>query len=333
MDTNQKELKNTHPSENLQLVKLVNKNNTELVILNFGATIFSLKINGINVIVGPEKPETYLADIYHTRGKFFGASVGRYAGRISKGGFEIEGVKYAIFEKDGVHIHGGEYGFSYKFWEVGEMRATEDPYVILEYVSPHLEEGYPGELRVQVKYTLTEADEVKIEYTAKTDRKTVINLTNHAYINLNGGGDIDDHKLQIRAEKYLETDAQKVPTGNLLNTAGTEFDFRKAAAIGEVPLDTVFSLKNGEKQVVLVGDQSGISMEITTNQPAVVVYVPEELPTDWKYTFDIASERAAICLETQNFPDAPHQPDFPSAILEPGQIYINTTLWKFKTGS
>ena len=333
MDTNQKELKNTHPSENLLLVKLVNKNNTELVILNFGATIFSLKINGINIIVGPEKPETYLSDIYHTRGKFFGASVGRYAGRISKGGFEIEGVKYAIFEKDGVHIHGGEYGFSYKFWEVREMSETEDPYVILEYVSPHLEEGYPGELRVQVKYTLTEADEVKIEYTAQTDRKTLINLTNHAYINLNGEGDVDDHKLQIRAEKYLETDAQKIPTGSLLNIAGTELDFRKAAAIGEVPLDTVFSLTTDQKQVVLVGDQSGISMEITTNQPAVVVYVPEDLPEDWKYSTETGAERAAICLETQKFPDAPHQSDFPSAILEPEQIYINTTLWKFKTGS
>ncbi len=333
MDTNQERLRSQNTSEKLRLIKLVNSRNTELVILNFGATIFSLKINGINVIVGPAKPETYLTDIYQTRGKYFGASVGRYAGRISKGGFELEGVKYSIFEKEGVHLHGGEFGFSYKFWEVREIKETQDPHVILEYVSPHLEEGYPGELRVQVKYTLTEADEVKIEYTAQTDRKTIVNLTNHAYFNLNGGGDVDDHKLQINAEKYLETDAQNVPTGNLLNTVGTEFDFKNPAAIGEVLLDTVFSLTTAQKQVVLVGDQSGISMEITTNQPAVVVYVPEDLPGDWKYSTETGAERAAICLETQKFPDAPHQPDFPSAILEPGQIYINSTLWKFKTGS
>ena len=332
MDTKQERLSNQDTSDNLKLIKLVNSRNTELLILNFGATIFSLKVNGINIIVGPEKPETYLTDIYHTRGKFFGASVGRYAGRISKGGFDIEGVKYPIFEREGVHLHGGEYGFSYKFWEVREMSETEDPFVILEYVSPHLEEGYPGELRVQVKYTLTEADEVKIEYTAHTDRKTIVNLTNHAYINLNGGGDIDDHKLQINAEKYLETNAQNVPTGNFLNTVGTEFDFRKPAAIGEVPLDTVFSLKEPKNQVVLTGDRSGISLEVTTNQPAVVVYVPEELPPDWNYSTEIGSERAAICLETQKFPDSPHQPNFPSVILEPGEVYSNSTFWKFKTG-
>lgn len=333
MDTNQERLNQQDTLDNLKLIKLVNSRNTELVILNFGATIFSLKINGINVIVGPAKPETYLSDIYHTRGKFFGASVGRYAGRISQGGFELDGLKYPLFEKDDVHLHGGEFGFSYKFWEVKEINEGEDPFVVLEYRSPHFEEGYPGNLHVQVKYTLTEADEVKIEYTAQTDRKTIVNLTNHAYINLNGRGDVDDHKLQIKAEKYLETNAQKIPTGSLPDTAGTELDFRKAAAIGEVPLDTVFSLKNDKKQVVLVGDQSGISLEVTTNQPAVVVYVPEELPTDWEYTTEISAERAAICLETQKFPDAPRQPNFPSVILEPGEVYSNSTLWKFKTGS
>ena len=320
-------------SENLQLIKLKNKKNTELVILNFGATIFSLKFGNTNVIVGPADPETYLSEIYHTRGKFFGASVGRYAGRISQGGFEIDGVNYPIFEREGVHLHGGKNGFSYKFWEVTEIKEGEDPFVVLEYNSPHLEEGYPGNLHVQVKYRLSEKDEVEIEYTAQTDKKTIINLTNHAYFNLNGGGDVDNHKLQIEAAHYLESNAQNYPTGKLIGTQGTEYDFSRPATIGEVPLDTVFSLKNDNKQVQLVGDQSGISLEVTTNQPAVVVYVPEELPIDWNYSFEVASERAAICLETQKFPDAPHQPDFPSVILEPGETYLNKTLWKFKTGS
>ena len=321
------------PSEKLQLIRLKNKKNTELVVLNFGATIFSLNIGGTNVIVGPADPDTYHSEIYHTRGKFFGASVGRYAGRISGGGFEIDGINYPIFEREGVHLHGGKNGFSYKFWEVTEVNQGEDPFVILEYHSPHLEEGYPGNLHVQVKYRLSENDEVEIEYLAQTDKKTVINLTNHAYFNLNGGGDVNNHKLQIEAGHYLESNAQNYPTGKLIEVKGTEYDFNRPATVGEVPLDTVFSLKNDKKQVLLVGDQSGISLEVNTNQPAVVVYVPEELPTDWNYSFDIASERAAICLETQKFPDAPHQPRFPSAILNPGETYVNNTLWKFKTGS
>lgn len=332
MGANQEKLK-TNRSKDLRLIKLENKSRTELKILNFGATIFSLKIKGINVIVGPSDPETYLTEIYHQHGKFFGATVGRHAGRISKGSFEIDNTIFPLFEKEGVHLHGGNFGLSYKFWEIIEKSDKEDPFVVLEYFSPHLEEGYPGNLWLQVKYTLTETDEVKIEYSAKTDRKTPVNLTNHAYFNLNGGGDIDDHKLQIKAEGYLDTDSRNVPTGKILRTAGTEFDFRQPVAIGEVPLDTVFSLKEDDKEVVLTGDRSGISLHLVTNQPAVVVYVPEELPADWNYATAISSERAAICLETQKFPDALHQALFPSVILKPREVYENRTTWKFKTGS
>lgn len=333
MGANQEKLKNISISKELQVVKLVNKKNTELEILNFGATIFRLKIKGINVVVGPADPETYLEEAYHKRGKFFGASVGRYAGRISKGGFEINSTKYSIFETDGVHLHGGNSGFSYKFWEIKEVEDKENPFVVLEYFSPHLEEGYPGDLTVQVKFILTEDDEVKIEYTAESDRKTIINLTNHTYFNLNGGGDIDDHKLQISAESFLEMDVQKLPTGKFLQAAGTEFDFRQKAGIGEVPLDTVFRLNEGSRVINLSGDKSGISLQVETNQPAVVVYVPEDLPIDWSYSTEIGSERAAVCLETQKFPDAPHHNYFPSVFLEPGETYVNWTIWKFKTGS
>lgn len=333
MGANKEILKNKDQVKELQLIKLKNRKGTELEILNFGATIFSLKINGINVIVGPARPEDYLTEVYHKRGKYFGATVGRHAGRISKGGFKLKDEKHSIFERDGVHLHGGEYGFTYKFWAIVERDEKKDPFVVLHYSSPDGEEGYPGNLKVQVKYTLSEEDEILIEYSAETDKETVVNLTNHAYFNLNGGGDVDDHKLQIPADQYLETDTQKVPTGKMLKTAGTEYDFRKPAAIGEIALDTTFKLKKDKKYFLLKGNVTGITLEVKTNQPGVVVYVPEDLPTDWEYSTEIGSERAAICLETQKFPDAPHQSKFPSVVLNPGENYTNWTRWKFKNGS
>lgn len=317
----------------LTLIKLKNQQGTELGILNFGATIFSLTIKGINVVVGPSQPEDYLTGIYHERGKFFGASVGRYAGRISKGQFSLNGEMYKLFEKNGVHLHGGKHGFSYKFWKFIEQVEGQDPYVLLEYISPDGEEGYPGNLTVQVKYTLTEDNEVKVDYRAQTDKETVVNLTNHAYFNLNGRGDVNGHRLQLPADSFLESDAHLVPTGNLTEVTGTEFDFRESSLIGEVPLDTVFTLNGSGKNITLEGDKSGLKLEVETNQPAVVVYVPEDLPADWEYATKVGAERAAVCLETQKFPDAPHHEHFPDVRLRKGEIYENKTTWRFTAGS
>lgn len=323
----------TKETGKLQLMRLQNRNNTVLEILNYGAAVFSLTINGINVVVGPAKPEDYLSEIYHTRGKHFGASVGRHAGRISGGGFKIKDIYYSLFGEDGVHIHGGKFGLTYKFWEVKEISNGTDPFVVLEYVSAHGQEAYPGNLRVQVKYTLTEANEVKVEYTAETDQDTVVNLTNHTYFNLNGSGSINDHQLQIHAGSILETDENNVPTGKLLEVQGKETDFREEKKIGKILLDTVFKLDKTEDPVYLHGDKSGISLTLTTDQPAVVVYAPEVLPTDWEYSTEIAATRAAVCLETQKFPNAPQLPNFPSAILRVGELYKNSTTWRFVTGS
>lgn len=319
--------------DKLELIELQNKRDTRLKILNFGATIFSLTLESVNVIVGPKNPKDYLTEIYHIRGKFFGATVGRHAGRISQSGFNLNGRKYPLFEKQGIHIHGGEYGLSYRFWSIVEKGEGKDPFVVLEYLSPDGEEGYPGNLRVRVKYTLTEDNELRIEYSAKTDKETVVNLTNHAYFNLNGAGDIDDHKLKIPAGEFLEVDGRTVPTGKLLKTSGTQYDFRKLTSIGEVPLDTAFSFQKGGNEILLKGDKSGITLQVQTNQPAVVVYVPDELPTDWEYSTDVSAERAGICLETQKFPDAVHQSHFQSIILKPGEEYKNLTSWKFISGS
>ena len=325
-------------SPQLQLLSLTNSRHTELKILNFGATIFSLEFQKknkekINVVVGPEKPKDYLGESYHKKGKYFGSSVGRYAGRISNGSFEIDGKKYDLYTKDGVHLHGGKYGFSYKFWEVEEVNGEKNPSVLLSYLSENGEEGYPGNLRVKVKYTLTEEDEVKIDYTATTDEKTFVNLTNHTYFNLQGRGNIDRHRLQLEADRMLETDEQLMPTGNLLKVEGTSKDFRVMKAVDQIPLDTAFAFTgpgNSGKKIILESAESGISLQVYTQQPAVVVYVPEVLPQDWEYTTAIAEHRQAICLETQNFPDAPHHSSFPSALLKPDEIYKNRIVWKFK---
>lgn len=322
----------TFDAEKLQLVSLVNGLGTQLKILNFGAAVFSLRFSsGKNVVVGPKNPEDYLTKLYHQRGKHFGASVGRHAGRISGGGFQIKETKYSIFGKDGIHLHGGDKGFSYKFWQINEVKEGKDPFVILEYFSPNGEEGYPGNLHVKIKYTLTEDDVIGVEYTAETDEETIVNLTNHTYFNLNGSGSIIGHELQIEADKVLETDDRNVPTGKFESLEGKEIDFRTSKKIGKANLDHVYSLE-GEKKIKLKGDRDGISLEVKTNQPAVVVYVPEVLPKDWEYSTAISANRAAICLETQQYPDAPHHPEFPGVILKPGEVYHNYTSWKFETG-
>lgn len=333
MGTNKKGLKNIERVDELKLINLTNHTGTELKIINFGASILSLTIEGVNVVVGPADPQDYLTENYHQRGKFFGATVGRHAGRISRGSFRLNDEKFTLFGKDGIHLHGGNYGFSFKFWKVVEIKKTDDPFVVLEYVSSDGEEGYPGNLKVRAKYTLTEENEVKVEYTAETDKETIVNLTNHTYFNLNGGGSIERHHLLIPSEEYLETDVQNVPTGKLLKTASTNYDFRASRSIGQTFLDTVFKLQKNKQEICLHGDQSQISLQVSTNQPAVVVYVPQDLPGDWDYSTKTGLKRAAICLETQNFPDAPHQPDFPSVVLKPGEIYCNYTSWKFKKGA
>lgn len=324
-------------SGQLEVLTIRNSRNTELKILNFGATIFSLKFRQktetINVVVGPEHPEDYLTDIYHKRGKFFGSSLGRYAGRISKGGFKIDGRTFPVYNEDGVHLHGGKSGFSYKFWNVEEICGGKDPSVLLSYLSKDGEEGYPGNLRVHVRYTLFDDDKLQIDYSAETDRETIVNLTNHTYFNLQGKGDVTKHQLQIKADKILEVDEKLIPTGNFLKVENTPKDFRNPKAIAEIPLDSVFSLsKEDEEKIILKSPESGISLRVFTSQPAVVVYIPENLPQDWPYSTKISKQRQAICLETQNFPDSPHHSAFPSARLKPGEKYRNSTIWKFDSG-
>jgi len=323
-------------SENPKLYTLTNKKGTRLKILSLGATVFSFLMedkNGknVNVVVGPKKPEDFISAEYLNENRCFGASIGRYAGRISNGEFELEGKKYSLFQKDGVHLHGGFRGLQHKIWNLETEIKSMDPSITLSCFSEDLDEGYPGNLKIQVKYTLSENDELQMEYSATTDKKTPVNLTNHTYFNLNGKGSVSDHQLCINALQILEVDEKLMPTGKLLPLKDHPKDFSEAKEIQYLEVDDTFVLKKDKEFAAIVySSQTGIEMRVITNQPAVVVYIPEHLPEIWEYQTKISKEFPSICLETQNYPDAPNHKNFPSVLLNPGETYLNKSKFQFR---
>ncbi len=320
-----------------KVITLTNSNGLELKISNFGATIISLIVPDknqelINVVVGLESAEEYIKQSYLEKGLYLGCSVGRYAGRISKGYFKINNEIYPIYNENGVHLHGGRIGFDKKYWEVEKLNEGRNSQVTLSCISEHLDEGYPGNLKTSVTYQLTEENEVKIIYKATTDAETPVNLTNHTYYNLNGKGSVLDHNLMINSPFYLEVDEQLIPSGKLINSGNTSFDRNEIALLGRkdfTGFDDTFVLGDAKLKVVLASNKTGIQMEVFTNQPASVVYTPVQLP-DLPYKKGISySKFSAICFETQNFPDAPNNKIFPSSILKPEEEYMNETVLKF----
>ena len=327
-------------SKDLKIYTLTNKKGSRLKLLNLGATIFSLFIKDkdgkeVNVVVGPKNPEDYISAEYLNENRCFGASIGRFAGRISNGEFELEGKKHSLFQKNGVHLHGGFSGLQHKIWTLETENKTMNPSITLSCFSEDLEEGYPGNLKAEVKYTLSENDELQIEYSATTDKKTPVNLTNHTYFNLNGKGSVSDHQLCINAENILEVDEKLRPTGKLHLLQDHPKNFSEAKEIQKLEVDDTFVLEKDKKIAAIVySSQTGIEMRVITNQPAVVVFIPKHLPKKWEYQTNISSKFPSICLETQNYPDAPNHTNFPSAILNPGETYLNKSQFHFlKKGS
>ncbi|MDT0676224.1 aldose epimerase family protein [Autumnicola musiva] len=323
-------------AKDLKLLTLKNSSKTEVKILNLGASLFSMKMfatsgKKVNILVSPKSAEEYLTGRYKIHNKCFGGSIGRYAGRISGGKFSLDGEDYSLYQTEGVHLHGGDCGFQDKLWKVEEETEGSNPSLTLSYLSEDGEEGYPGNLKIFVTYTLSEEDELKVVYTAETDKKTIINLTNHAYFNLNGEGSVSDHFLCINADKILEVDEKQLPTGNFINLRKKFKNFSENKLIGNRPLDDTFVLNSDDKEVAarLFAPLTGIKMEMKTNQRAIVAYAPEELPEDLNYQTKISPEYPSLCLEAQNFPDAPNLRNFPSSILEPGETYRNEISFKF----
>lgn len=284
-----------------------------LKVLNYGARIQELLFrdqsgNWQNMVVGFEDPEAYLEDPIS-----LGACVGRYAGRISGGGFTLDDTFYPLYNEDGVHLHGGKMGFAYRYWEILEVDHGTEPYIKLSYRSPHLEEGYPANLDLTVTYQLVGAS-LKITHEATADRPTILNLTNHAYFKLDEEESVSHYQLQLGSREVLDTHPNLLPTGKLLPVDHTEFDFKKTKPIGETRFDTPFALHSSFVAAVS-SPKSGIRMQVSTNQPAVVVYTPPQF--------------AAICFETQNYPDAPNIEAFPSSLLQAGESYLNQSVFTF----
>lgn len=293
----------------------IKNDSLELTTLNYGAVVQKLIVKDrmekpVNCVVGFDNPEDYRKD-----DRFLGACVGRFAGRISGSQLQIENQTYPIYSQQGVHLHGGKKGLGKRTWTLTELKEGKDPSITYEYLSPHLEEGYPGNLKIQVTYQLKD-NSLWITQKATTDQPTYVNLTNHSYFRLDEKVEIDHLMLQVFSEKRLETEENLVPTGQFLPVENTSYDFRKATALGKTRLDTPYVTDPGQNpKVIAWSPVSGIRIQVDSNQPSVVVYTPEDLP--------------AICFETQNYPDAPAHEVFPSCLLLPGDTYRNESVFSF----
>jgi aldose 1-epimerase len=323
------------------LYTLINSKGTEVKITNFGGIVTSWVSADKNnkkssIVLGYDSLSGYLAT--HP---YFGAIVGRYGNRIAKGKFSIDSVEYTLAINNGPnHLHGGVVGFDKVVWEP-TVENDSVPSLLLSYLSKDGDEGYPGNLNVDVHYTLTDQDELKIEYIATTDKKTIVNLTNHSYFNLTGdvANSILDHELQIDADHFTSIDSTLIPTGEITSVNGTPFDFTQPTKIG-LRIDSVKGgydhnyvfnkIDASLTKVASVSEQkSGRLLEVYTTEPGVQFYTGNFLDGTLK-TSDgkVINQHAALCLETQHFPDSPNEPNFPTTILLPGQKYHSITVYK-----
>ncbi len=328
----------------VDLYTLTNGKGMVAKITTYGALLTELHVpdrNGKlgNVVLGFDNLEAYLKG--HP---FFGATVGRVANRIAKGKFTLEGKEYNLAVNNGPNsLHGGVKGFDKQVWQAETLPLTEGIALKFTYLSRDGEEGYPGNLSVTVVYTLTEQNELRIDYTATTDKATPVNLTNHSYFNLAGSGSILSHELMLAADRYTPTDETLIPTGELAAVKGTPVDFTKPATIGSrfsqltakpTGYDHNFVLNSGGNSLALAArvhdPKSGRVMEVWTTEPGIQLYTGNFLDGSLKglggVTYD---QHHAFCLETQRFPDSVNHPAFPSSILKPGQTLKSTTTHKF----
>ena len=335
----------------IEMVTLKNSHGMEVQAISYGAIITSIKVpdrNGriADVVLGFDSPEQYW---HEPTPPYFGAVVGRYGNRIAKGKFTIDGKTYTLATNNGPNsLHGGNKGFDKQVWDVATKDAPEGSQAIFSRTSVDGEEGYPGNLQVRVTYTLTEKNELIVDYHATTDKATPVNLTQHSYFNLagEGSGTILDHVLTIDADRYTPVNDTLIPTGELAPVQGTPFDFRKATAIGARIDDRNPQLKNGngydhnwvlnkkgtglQHAVTVTEPKSGRTLDVSTTEPGVQFYTGNFLDGTIKgkgghaYAF-----RTGLCLETQHFPDSPNQKNFPSTILQPGRNYDTRTVFAF----
>lgn len=339
----------TPEGQTVDLYTLTNSHGMQAKITNYGGIVVSLTAPDRNgkfddVVLGLGSLDAYLKG--HP---YFGAIVGRYANRIAKGHFKLNGVDYKLAVNNGEnHLHGGIKGFDKVIWDATTVQTKDLVGISLSYVSKDGEEGYPGSLAVRVIYTLTSNNELKIDYSATTNKDTVVNLTHHSYFNLagEGVGDILNHQLQINASRFTPTDAGSIPTGELRLVRGTPFDFNTSTAIGARINQTDQQLQFGNgydhnwvlnghtgelRQAATVFEPTtGRTMQVWTTEPGIQFYTGNFLdgtltgPRGQAY-----QRRSGFCLETQHYPDSPNEPGFPTTVLKRGARFRSTTVYRF----
>jgi aldose 1-epimerase len=340
----------TPDGQTVDLYTLTNKNGMKTSITNYGGHVVTLFVPDRaghldDVVLGFDDLNGYL----DKNDPYFGTLVGRYANRVAKGVFQLDGKTYHLAVTNGPNaLHGGVKGFDKRVWTARER--TGENGLELTYLSKDGEEGYPGSLSVKVIYMLTDANELVIDYTATTDKDTILNLTNHSYFNLNGqgSGNILKHELMLNADHFTPSDATGVPTGEIRSVAGTPLDFRKPTAIGaridsdydqlKVPkgYDQNFVINHHGHDLALTARvtdaETGRVMEVLTTQPGVQLYTANNLNGSIHGKGGKAYEkRGGLCLETQHYPDSPNKPNFPSTVLKPGQTFHEVTVYRFST--
>lgn len=341
----------TANGEDVYLYSLRNESGMEATITNYGGIVVSLTAPDRNgkfedIVLGYET----LAE-YEKENPYFGALIGRYGNRIDEGQFQLDGNIYQLTTNDGPnHLHGGLRGFDKVVWDATMEETENGPSLLLSYTSEDGEEGYPGTLQADVRYTLTHDNELAIEYRATTDKPTPVNLTHHSYFNLSGNvkRDILGHELQIHAGHFTPVGETLIPTGEYRPVEGTPFDFRTPKPIGrDIGMDNEqleFGLGYDHNWVIdrdadgewrhvatLTDPQSGRSMTIHTSEPGLQFYSGNFLDGSLSGKGAVYEHRTGLCLETQHFPDSPNQPDFPGTILRPGEVYETKTVYSFGT--
>ncbi|MBO0858025.1 MAG: galactose mutarotase [Chloracidobacterium sp.] len=344
----QEDFGKTKDGQSVEIYTLTNANGVEARITNYGGIIVSLKTPDRagrldDIVLGFDTLDEYLKG-----NPFFGALAGRYANRIAKGRFTLNGVEYKLAVNNGEnHLHGGIVGFDKVVWKARQVPTKDGVAIELTHLSKDGDEGYPGALSAKVVYTLTDKNELRIDYSATTDKDTVINLTNHSYFNLAGQGnsDILNHQLTINANSFTPVDSTLIPTGELRSVKGTPFDFTQPTAIGARlnQDDEQLKFAGGYDHNFVVNGQTGVLrlaakvsepttgrvMEVLTSEPGVQFYTGNFLTEMKGKAGKVYNKRYGFCLETQHFPDSPNKPDFPSTVLKKGGQYQTTTVFKF----
>ncbi|MDQ2843116.1 MAG: galactose mutarotase [Acidobacteriota bacterium] len=342
---------NTDSGEPVSLYTLRNGNGMEAMITSYGGRLVNLRTPDRtgklgDIVLGFDSLDGYLK-----KNPYFGAIVGRYANRIANGRFSLDGQTYTLARNDGQNsLHGGLKGFDKVVWESREMSEETEPALELTYLSEDGEDGYPGNLRATVRYSLSDSDELRITYQATTDKDTVLNLTNHSYFDLSGDatGKILNCSVTINADKFTPVNANLIPTGEFRPVEGTPFDFRKPMPVGSRIEDNDQQLKYGQgydHNFVLntegegpsfaaraIDPKSGRVLEVLTTQPGLQFYTGNHLDGSVRGKGGVVyGVRSGMCFETQHFPDSPNHPEFPTTELKAGQQYRGTTIFRFRT--